>query len=60
MVPKKLQNCIFFFFLKRMFGTVGRSAGLGRKAQSRGTLPAALAKATRAGHGNELVILERL
>lgn len=45
---------------KKKPGTVTRNARLGRKAQNRGVLPAPLAKATTAGHGNKLVISERL
>lgn len=54
---KETAELIFFFFAfflfnRKKFGRVARSAGLGRKAQSRGVLPALLAKATRAGHRN--------
>jgi len=52
------ETAELFVFL--FSGAVARTIGLGRKAQSRGVLPAPLAKATRAGHGNKLVILERL
>lgn len=58
-VPKKLQSCIKKK-KKKKSGTVTRNARLGRKAQNRGVLPAPLAKATRGGHGNKLVISETL